>query len=171
MTTFKSGWYVIYTKFRHEKKVEQRLVELKINSFLPTARTLKYFKSSKRYVRMPLFPSYIFVKLECFQDYFDGMKIPGVLYFLKLGDQVAEIKESVIRKLEAIISNSFENIDVLSGEFTQGAMLNVHTGPFKGCCCEIIEHKGKNKILVRLELLNRNVLVELPSYFFDSRIY
>jgi transcriptional antiterminator RfaH len=167
MTEFKTGWYVIYTKFRHEKKVAQELDGLNLQSFLPTTRTLKVFSGKKKYVHMPLFPSYVFVRLENFQHYFDSVHIPGVLYFVKKGHQLADIKEPLIHKLQAIISNHLQNIEVLSDQFNQGTILDIQVGPFRGFCCEVIQHKGKNKVLVRVELLKRNLLIELSPYYLS----
>jgi transcriptional antiterminator RfaH len=164
MTPFKIGWYVIYTKPQHEKKVAEYLNYLKVQYFLPTIRTLKIWASKKRYVNVPLFPSYVFVKLENMQHYFESLQIPGVLYFVKIGNQVATIKESMINKLQTIVSNDFQDIEVSTRNFSQGTNLIINAGPFSGYCCEMIEYKGKSKMLVRIELLQRNIIVDLPSY-------
>jgi hypothetical protein len=41
MNNFRSGWYLIYTKPRHEKKVHEWLSDLNIYPFLPN-KTDKY---------------------------------------------------------------------------------------------------------------------------------
>jgi transcription antitermination factor NusG len=64
MQTFTTGWYVMYTKPRHEKQVTRQLELLEINSYLPTIKTLRKWADRKKYVVMPLFPSYVFVNLE-----------------------------------------------------------------------------------------------------------
>ena len=38
MTKFHAGWYLFYTKPRHEKKVQSGLAKMEINSFLPTKK-------------------------------------------------------------------------------------------------------------------------------------
>ena len=40
--------------------------------------------------------------------------------------------------------------------------LSIKEGPFTGFCCEVIQCRGKQKILVRIELLQRNVLMDMP---------
>jgi transcriptional antiterminator RfaH len=170
MQSFNSGWYVVYTKPRHEKKVAEYLEGLQLQYFLPTTRILRIWPTKKKYVQMPLFPSYVFVRLDSLQHYFDSLQVPGVLYFVKIGNQIASIKEAIIHKLQAIISNNLDDIEVLSEHFNPGTTLNIYAGPFKGFCCEIIEHRGKNKILVRIELLQRNILVDLPSYCLEPNL-
>ncbi|MDB5148887.1 MAG: hypothetical protein JWQ57_2907 [Mucilaginibacter sp.] len=167
MSAFNNGWYLIYTKFRHEKKVAHYLDGLNLQYLLPTTRILRVFSGKKKYVQLPLFPSYVFVRLENLEHYFDSVHIPGVLYFVKKGNQIADIKESVIHKLEAIISNNLQNIEVFSDQFAQGTILDIQAGPFKGFCCEVIQHKGKNKVLVRIEVIRRNILIELSPYYLS----
>jgi transcriptional antiterminator RfaH len=167
MTTFKVGWYAIYTKPQHEKKVAECLTYCKVMNFLPTIRTLKIWSGKKRYVNLPLFPSYVFVKLESMQQYFDTMQVPGALHFVKTGNQVAGIRESIICKLQAIVSNNIQDIEVSSEYFNPGTVLNINAGPFTGFCCEMIQHKGKNKMLVRIELLQRNIIVDLPCWCLE----
>jgi transcription antitermination factor NusG len=171
MAAFNVGWYAIYTKVRHEKKVAQYLEGSGREYFLPTSRVLKIWTGTKRYVHLPLFPSYVFVKLKSLTDYYDSLTLPGVLNFVKIGSQIAAIRESTIHKLRAIVSNNPEQIEVLSDHLSKGKILDINSGPFKGFCCEIIEHKGRNKILVRIELLNRNVLVDVPYHSLEANFY
>ncbi|MDB5134694.1 MAG: transcriptional activator RfaH [Mucilaginibacter sp.] len=119
---------------------------------------------------MPLFPSYIFVKLESVQHYFESLQIPGALYFVKIGNQVATIKEGIINKLQTIVSNNFQDIEVSTMTFSQGTNLIINAGPFSGYSCEMIQYKGKRKMLVRIELLQRNIIVDLPSYYLSPTV-
>jgi transcriptional antiterminator RfaH len=168
MASFKNGWYVLYTKPRHEKKVAEHLNFFNVQHFLPTIKTLKIWAGKKRYMHLPLFPSYVFVKLESMQHYFESLQIPGVLYFVKTGSQVAHVKDSIIGKLQAIALNNVQDIEVSVEQFSPGESMYINAGPFLGYTCEIIQHKGKNKILVRIELLRRNVIVDLPAYCLSS---
>ena len=64
MNNFLKGWYLIYTRPRHEKKVFLQLTEMKVRSLLPTTKKLRTWHDRKKYIDEPLFPSYIFVYLE-----------------------------------------------------------------------------------------------------------
>lgn len=155
---------MLYTKPQHEKKVAEYLSCSNVQHFLPTIRTLKIWAGKKRYVNLPLFPSYVFVRLENIRHYFESLQIPGVLYFVKTGSQVASVKECIIGKLQAIVSNNLHDIEISAEHFSPGTSLCINAGPFCGYNCEMIQHKGKNKILVRIELLRRNIIVDLPAY-------
>ena len=64
MSQFKVGWYLIYTKPHHEKKVYTRLLERNINAFLPLTKRLRSWNDRKKYIDEPLFPSYVFIYLN-----------------------------------------------------------------------------------------------------------
>lgn len=165
METAKTGWFVIYTKPRHEKKVAQYLKHLNFEYFLPTITRLKVLPKKKKHVTSPLFPSYIFVKPNSVQRYIESMQLPGVLYYVKTGNQIAKVSEATIAKLQNLDRKNYhEDIEVSTEYFDKGKIINIEAGPFKGFDCEVIEHKGKYKVLVRLELLQRNIIVDLPSY-------
>jgi transcriptional antiterminator RfaH len=57
-----AGWYLLYTKPRHEKKVSAALTEASVNSYLPTAKKLRTWCDRKKYIDEPLFPSYVSAK-------------------------------------------------------------------------------------------------------------
>jgi transcription antitermination factor NusG len=162
MSTFKPGWFVIYTKPRHEFKVASQLENISINNFLPLVKRLRNWSDRRKYIDMPLFPSYIFVRLDQMQSYFRSLEIDGVLQFVKTGTQIANVSESVINNLKLIVSNSPDDVEVSSERIYPGKKLFISEGPFTGFCCEMIEHKGKQKMLVRIELLQRSILLDMP---------
>ncbi|HTN47540.1 MAG TPA: UpxY family transcription antiterminator [Flavipsychrobacter sp.] len=156
------SWYVIYTKPRHEKKVAEHLGYLNLQCFLPTMRTLKMWSTRKKYMITPLFPSYLFVKLDNTQQYFESLQIPGVMYYVKTGNKIAEVSERLIHKIRTILAGDAESVEVIGERILPGSVQNIRSGPFAGHDCEIVEHKGKHKMLVRIELLQRSIMVDLP---------
>jgi hypothetical protein len=59
MQAFKKGWYVAYTKPRHERTAVYSLQKAGIGSFLPLTKKLRIWSDRKKYVEEPLFPSYL----------------------------------------------------------------------------------------------------------------
>jgi transcriptional antiterminator RfaH len=163
MDALKNNWNVIYTRPRHEKKVAEHLSYIQVEHYLPTVRTLKIWNGRKKYVTVPLFPSYLFVKPESTQHYFDSLHIPGVLHYLHTSKQLSEISDQVICRLKAIGNHQHIDVQLSTERFCPGSMVNIQAGPFTGFPCEVVQNKGKHKILVRIELLNRSILVDLPE--------
>lgn len=162
MSSFKAGWYVLYTMPRHERKVAEQLHERQLKYYLPMLRTVRNRSDRVKLVQVPMFPSYIFIYPEQLNDYFAGLNIDGVLQYVKFGGHVARVADSVIHDLKLVTEHG-KNVEVSFSEFQRGETLTISEGPFAGMTCEMIRYKKEEKILVRLNLLQRNILMEVPA--------
>ncbi len=169
MSNYSSGWYVVYTKPKHEKKVAARLAGAGIDHFLPMARKLRTWHDRKKYVDVPLFPSYVFVFLSGKMDYYTGMDTDGVWYFVRYGTEIARVPDKVISDLQMLSSGNNE-LEVTSEGIQPGRQLAITQGSLCGLSCEVVEFKGKKGFLVRVQLLQRNVLVSLPSEYLIATL-
>jgi transcription elongation factor/antiterminator RfaH len=160
MNTFTEGWYLIYTKPRHEKKVAEQLSKLEIESFLPATKTERKWCDRKKVVTSPLFPSYVFVKLGGIGNYIASLDVDGVLYFVRAGKKIAKVYEHVITDLKLLVHNSRE-VEISTDSIHTGERMLITDGPFTGFHCEVVNHMGHRKILVRVDLLQRNIMVKL----------
>ena len=86
-------WYAIQTKANKEKEVEKRLSDLRIEVFLPWMRTRRRIGSRFHWVLVPLFPGYLFCRLDLIESGKAARYAPGVRDFLKFGNHIAEIGE------------------------------------------------------------------------------
>jgi transcriptional antiterminator RfaH len=164
MNTFRTGWYLIYTKPHHEKKVHTSLTELNVNSFLPTKKTLRTWHDRKKYIDEPLFPSYVFIYLGDMQAYYEGMNTEGSLYYVRSGKKIARVDESIVNNIKLLVDKGNE-IEVSDKSFHPGQQLFIREGPLTGLSCEMIQLDGTRKILVRVHLLQRNILITLPHEY------
>ena len=57
-------WYAIQTKVNREKDVEKRLTDFRLEVFLPWMRTRRRIGSRFHWVLAPLFPGYVFCRLD-----------------------------------------------------------------------------------------------------------
>ena len=162
MTNFHAGWYLIYTRPRHEKKVHTRLGEINIESFLPTRKMLRTWHDRKKYIDEPLFPSYVFIYLNDRQNYYEGMETEGSLYYVRSGKEIARISDSIINSIK-LVTTQVKELEVSDDKFQPGRRLVIGHGALTGLSCEIVECRGRQKALVRVDLLQRNILVTLPT--------
>jgi transcriptional antiterminator RfaH len=168
MNKFRSGWYLIYTRPQHERKVQSQLDTLKIKSFLPLTRKLRTLHDRKKYVEQPLFPSYVFVYLEDLQNYYAGMESDGTLYYVKTGKDVARVQESVVENLKLAANRDFD-LEVACERFRPGQAVVITQPPLTGLSCEIVQYNNKQRLMVKVELLNRSILITVPeSYLMTS---
>jgi transcription antitermination factor NusG len=85
-------WKVIYCSSRQEKKVKIYLEQRGVIHYLPLINKLRIWSDRKKWVEMPLFNSYVFVKpTEIQRDLV--LQIPGVVKYLRYNGKDAEVPE------------------------------------------------------------------------------
>ena len=151
-----------YTKPHHEKKIILDLKQTGIENFLPCTKKLRVWSDRRKYINAPLFPSYVFVKLDDNFSYFRSLDINGVLYYVRNGKELARIEESIILDIMNIVSKTSGEITVSAENISPGEKLVICDGPFTGLSCEMIRHNGKQKVLVRIDLICRNIIADMP---------
>lgn len=165
--SFNVGWYLIYTRPRHERKVSEGLSEVSVKYYLPEIRSLRTWFDRKKYIQSPLFPSYIFVHLNDMKEYYRTLKVEGFLYYVKLGKEMVRVKDSIIDNIRLVV-NQGSDIEVTNNCFQPGQKLVISDGPLTGLSAEVIQYGGKEKILVRVYLLQRNLLATLPTEYISA---
>ena len=58
------NWYVLHTKPRCEKKVEEQLLSLGINAYCPIRSEFKLWSDRKKKIYKPVLPSMVLVKID-----------------------------------------------------------------------------------------------------------
>jgi len=167
MNKFHAGWYLFYTRPRHEKKVLSGLAKMEINSFLPTKKSIRNWHDRKKIIDEPLFPSYVFIYFQSTRDYFTGLGIEGVLYCVRSGKELARVNESVINNIRLVTEQDSE-VEVSSERFRPGQRMVIREGALTGLFGEMVQCNGHQKILIRVQLLQRSLLVTLPSEYAIS---
>ena len=164
MNRFKTGWYLIYTKPRQEKKVHSRLSELNVSSFLPTRRSLRNWHDRRKFIEEPLFPSYVFIHLNSMQSYYDGLDADGALYYVKIGKEMALVGDTVVDNIKLCTAQERE-IEVTNNVYPRGRKLVIGHGALTGLTCEVIQDNNKEKLLVRVDLLQRSILLTISKEY------
>jgi transcription antitermination factor NusG len=168
MLSCNNGWYIIYTHPRKEKKVADELFDRNITHFLPLIKSSRKWHDRKKIIYTPAFPSYIFVYLNKPAEYREILEIEGVTCYVKFGKVPAIVKQDVIDQISLVING--DNVIVSSDYFETGEKLVIHDGPLAGLHCEMIKSDDKDKILVRVNLLNRSILVDVPFVYLSKLI-
>jgi transcriptional antiterminator RfaH len=152
-------WYAVYTKPRNEKKLTDRLNDVGIEAYLPMRKTLKQWSDRKKMVTEPLISSYVFVNI--FQEnYYTVLNTPGAVKYIWFSGKAAVIPDSQIQTLKLITSGDNE-IECLSSDIPQGTQVRIKSGPMKDLTGELISYAGKNRVLIRLEQINKSILLTI----------
>jgi transcription antitermination factor NusG len=156
-------WYALYTRPRAEKLVFQRLVEEGIETFLPLQKTYRMWSDRKKLVEKPLLSSYIFVKTnnKCFPKVY---KTNGVVKFVSFEGQPVSIPQNQIDNLRLLVDSDAE-IVVSSEKFDPGDNVEVISGSLIGLTGELIRIGSKNRVVVRIDRLDQNLILKIPRAF------
>jgi transcription antitermination factor NusG len=156
-------WYALYTRPRAEKQVYQRLVEEGIETFLPLQKTYRMWSDRKKLVEKPLLSSYVFVKTKS-KNFPMVYKTQGVVKFVSFEGHPVSIPQNQIDNLRLLI-NSDAEIEVSSENFARGDNVEVVSGSLVGLTGELIRIGSRNRVVVRIDRLDQNLILKIPKTF------
>lgn len=156
----KSKWHVIYTNPRAEKKAAEFLLKKGIEVFLPLHKELKIWSDRKKWVEIPLFPSYLFVNISP-NLYYEVLNTQHVSRYVYFDNKPAIIRENQIKLLRQILEEKVE-VDAVKHDIKPGDRVKIVGGAFSGFEAELVTFKGVKKVLIRIEQIEQLVIVNIP---------
>ena len=113
------NWYVLYTKPRCEKKVEEELLSLGINAYCPTRSEFRLWSDRKKRIDVPVLTSMVLVKLDQkdINKVFDCSLVIRYMYWSG--------KRAVVRQSEINILKKYLNVGY---NFSNNELLNLKVG-------------------------------------------
>ena len=144
-------WFVIQTKPGNEQRANTNLLNQEIETFLPLYRGHQY-RNGKLVQRIkPLFPSYLFAKLDLLPHYDRVKWTRGVRKILGNREGPLPISENVIETIrERMGEDKFVKLD---DELKEGDAVQITSGPLKdlmGVFQKKISDRGRVRILLGL---------------------
>src|SRR5438552_10399484 len=100
-----TGWLVVWTGSRAEKKVAARIAAHGIEPWVPTVVERHRWSDRWRDVVLPLFPGYLFARGNV-SELHRLLRTPGVLTVVKSGSKPALLTDGFVRTLRRAIECS-----------------------------------------------------------------
>lgn len=147
--------YALQVRYRYERQVEQSLRVRGFVPFLPVFKVRRRWSDRTMEIETPLFPGYVF----CSMDLGNRMPVlstPGVVGIVAAGKQPLPVDP---HELEAVRAMIVRGIDVQPCFATPGQKVRIGTGPLKGIEGFLLQARGKNRLVVRISILNRSISV------------
>ena len=152
-------WYAAYTLPRHEKSVADRLSSHEVETYLPVYSVGRTWNRRRAEVELPLFPGYVFVKM-IIANKVRILAHPGVIRLVGFNGSAVALPDGEIETLRSSLANyKAEPYPFL----TVGKRVKITSGPFSGLEGRIIRRKGKMRLIVSLELIQRAILLEVDA--------
>ena len=159
-------WYVVYSKPQKEEYARFHLSLKGVEVFFP--QLLFPLLANKRKRLVPLFPNYLFVRLNLFSEEFSYAKwSPGVSRILSFNGVPASIDDSIVEFLMTHVNG--DGVIEARPRLRSGQEVRITGGPFDGLVGIIQEPpNAKGRIKILLQLLNRTTKVDVPVQFVQA---
>lgn len=119
--------YVLYTKPKGEKKVEEQLARIGVNCYCPLMIKEQQWSDRKKKIQVPLFNHYVFVQVAE-KDRNLVFMAPGVIRYLFWLGKHAIVKDEEIKTIKDWLSDETAEISVTP--YQVGETIQVSSGPF-----------------------------------------
>jgi transcription antitermination factor NusG len=133
-----------------------------VNEFLPLISTRNRWADRIKTIERPLFPGYIFCEVE--RHHVSSIRsTPGIFDVVRAGSSPLPARREEVESLLNAVRHDLPiepcNLEGLCG----GEWLRIAAGPLSGLCGTLLRFRGAERLLISIELLHRQVLVELPA--------
>lgn len=159
-------WYVVYSKRYREDYVQYHLQRRKLEVFFPQLRLPPTAARVRSLV--PLFPNYLFVRLELPREYIAVLWCPGVRCLVSFNDTPAPLEDGVVEFLQQ--RADAQGVVSIAHDLAVGQEVRVTRGPLEGLT-GIIQNPpdGKGRVRILMRLLNRELKVQLSCDRLESQ--
>jgi transcriptional antiterminator RfaH len=152
-------WYVGYTWGRHEKYLAEQCEQRGITTFLPLYAVQRLWKRRRVKVLLPLFPSYIFVRMA-FAERFRVLTLRGMVSLVSFKGLPAVVPDTQIEALrKAVTLGRVEPCTYLES----GKRVRITTGPLVGLEGIVREVKNNVWVIASFDCMNRSVSISLDA--------
>ena len=160
------NWIAVYTKSRHEQIVVNELNKKNIESYCPMFKERRQWSDRKKWVHFPLFRSYVFANIEINENIYVLQTI-GVNKIVKFQKKISIIPDQVIDNIKNIIEGGY-NVEQ-ADYFIKGDEVRVVSGPLKGLDGVVLDLRGANKIIIKIEAIQQAFSVKISSGLIKSK--
>lgn len=158
-------WYAAYTSANHEKRVAEQLGVRAVEHFLPVYESVRRWKDRRVTLQMPLFPGYVFVRVAL-RDRLQVQQVPGVAHLVGFAGSPAALPDE---EIEALRSSLKSGVRAEPHPYlTVGRRVQISRGPMAGMQGILLQRKGKLRVVISIELIQRSVAVEMDEADLQS---
>lgn len=158
-------WYAFFTRAKHEKKVNETLQNVGVETFLPLKKSLNQWKDRRKWVEAPLFSSYVFAKISYINRY-DVLKTPSVISIVSFNNKPSPVRPDEIEAIKALLASG-ANYEVING-MAPGDAVHVRTGPLAGIDAVISEIRGKRNLVLKIPMIGKSIVIDSGAYAIDK---
>src|SRR5215472_8022511 len=155
------AWHALYTRYQHEKIVQQILIEKGFETFLPLYEARHRWKDRVKEVSVPLFPSYVFI-LGGLDRRLDIVTTTGFHSIVSEGERAGIVTQTEIDAMRQLVET---RLRVEPHPFLRvGDRVRVKSGPLTGFEGILVRKKNQYRLVLSIGLLRQSVATEVDAY-------
>jgi transcription antitermination factor NusG len=152
-------WFALRVKCRYEKLVSTLLRDKGYEEFLPLYWSRRRWSDRFQSVDLPLFPGYVFCRLNPQQPRLPLLITPGAMYFVGVGRSPEPIDDGEIGAIQSALRSGLR---AEPWPFLKvGHRVRLEEGPLNGLEGILIEVRKQHRIVVSVTLLQRSMAIEI----------
>ena len=157
------NWYAVQTRARHEKAVEERLLEQGIATFLPLVTEVHRWSDRRKTVQLPLFSCYLFAKLAAHNEHRQRVcRTLGVLRNCGLSRWKCRFPKNRSMPCELSWSSNFPGP---THPFLKiGQRVRVRGGSMDGVEGVLLARNGDRTLVISVDAIQRSLAVRIEGY-------
>ena len=151
------NWYILHTKPRSEKKVEEKLLSMGINAYCPTRNEIRLWSDRKKRIQVPVLPSMVLVNIED-KDINRVFECTGVLRYMFWLGKRAIVRQNEVDILKRYLKGDYNFVNSKLSEIKVGdnfslSSFNNETG--------IVNRISNNNIWIYLKSIGYSIKLNL----------
>ena len=152
----KKRWYLVYTKPRQESVAEENLQRQGFDIWLPRLRLSRRRRGRWVDAVEPLFPRYLFIRLQAGGDDFAPIRSTrGVSGLVRIGMEPAQVPDPVVQALQQAADPDSGLLNPEASPLAQGDLVEVLEGPFEGLRGVFQLQSGDERVVILLDVLGQ----------------
>lgn len=158
----KPRWYLIQTKPRQELRAEENLRRQHFESYRP----IKPCMSERDKPNEPLFPGYVFIRLDQQRDnWYPIRSTRGVARVVAFGNEPTPVRDEIIEALRQRLAMPDE---LHEPRFEPGERVQLCGGGFNELEAIFVSPDGDKRSVILLNLLQREQKIRVPTRYLSS---
>ena len=157
------AWYAIHAKARQEHLAVEHLRRQGYGPYLPLIRLHRRRRGAWQQVTEPLFPGYLFVRLDPQRDNTAPIRSTrGVIGLVRFGGTLRPVPDGLV---EHLLATQADPDGAISQEhlFQTGDRVEIVSGPLAGLQAIFLAPTGQQRARLLLNLLGRETRVVIPE--------
>jgi transcriptional antiterminator RfaH len=157
------AWFIARTKAQREVYAQENLEIRRLDVFLPRVIEVDFEnRNIPRRRPAPLFPGYLFVKMNFPLDYYRVIWTPGVRDLVALGSGPVPIGDAVVESIRCRCDNSGV-VRLPPAPWSPGDRVEIPSGPFAGLLATVVSvMPRRRRVKLLIDFLAQQTPVEMP---------